>query len=65
MGVVAGTHSLSGPCREAAVEIDSSMPWIGFGFRAVLGVLLTVFGYFAMLLARSGIKEDSMIGPTT
>jgi putative transport protein len=52
MGGVAGARSHSGPCREAAVEIQSNVPWIGFpvGY-AVSGVLLTVFGYFAMLLA--------------
>ena len=39
------------PAREAAKEIDSTVPWIGFpvGY-AVSGVLLTVFGYFAMIL---------------
>jgi len=53
MGAVAGARSHSGPCREAAKEIDSSVPWIGFPVAyAVSGVLLTVFGYFAMLLAR-------------
>ena len=38
-------------CREAAKEIGSSVPWVGFpvGY-AVSGVLLTVFGYFAMIL---------------
>jgi putative transport protein len=52
MGGVAGARSHSGPCREAAKEIDSSVPWIGFPVAyAVSGVLLTVFGYFAMLLA--------------
>ncbi len=53
MGGVAGARSHSGPCREAAVEIGSSVPWIGFpvGY-AVSGILLTVFGYFAMLLAQ-------------
>ncbi|RCW78507.1 aspartate:alanine exchanger family transporter [Phyllobacterium bourgognense] len=52
MGAVAGARSHSGPCREAAVEIQSNVPWIGFpvGY-AVSGVLLTVFGYFAMLLS--------------
>jgi putative transport protein len=52
MGGVAGARSHSGPCREAAVEIQSSVPWIGFpvGY-AVSGILLTVFGYFAMILA--------------
>src|SRR5205085_11086226 len=30
MGGVAGARSHSGPCREAAVEIQSSVPWIGF-----------------------------------
>ena len=52
MGGVAGARSHSGPCREAAVEIQSNVPWIGFPVAyAVSGVLLTVFGYFAMLLA--------------
>jgi putative transport protein len=53
MGGVAGARSHSGPAREAAKEIDSSVPWIGFpvGY-AVSGVLLTVFGYFAMTLSQ-------------
>jgi putative transport protein len=53
MGGVAGARSHSGPAREAAAEIGSSVPWIGFpvGY-AVSGILLTVFGYFAMLLAQ-------------
>jgi putative transport protein len=53
MGGVAGARSHSGPAREAAAEIGSSVPWIGFpvGY-AVSGVLLTVFGYFAMLLSQ-------------
>jgi putative transport protein len=53
MGGVAGARSHSGPCREAAVEIGSSVPWIGFpvGY-AVSGVLLTIFGYFATILAQ-------------
>jgi putative transport protein len=52
MGGVAGARSHSGPCREAAKEIDSTVPWIGFpvGY-AVSGVLLTVFGYVAMILS--------------
>ncbi len=51
MGGVAGARSHSGPAREAAKEVNSSVPWIGFpvGY-AVSGVLLTVFGYFAMIL---------------
>lgn len=53
MGGVAGARSHSGPCREAAKEIDSSVPWIGFPVAyAVSGVLLTVGGYFAMVLAK-------------
>ena len=53
MGGVAGARSHSGPCREAAVEINSSVPWIGFPVAyAVSGVLLTIFGYFAMMLAQ-------------
>ncbi len=53
MGGVAGARSHSGPAREAAKEIDSSVPWIGFpvGY-AVSGVLLTVFGYLAMTLSQ-------------
>jgi putative transport protein len=51
MGGVAGARSHSGPCREAAKEIGSSVPWVGFpvGY-AVSGVLYTIFGYFAMIL---------------
>jgi putative transport protein len=51
MGGVAGARSHSGPAREAAKEIGSSVPWIGFpvGY-AVSGVLLTVFGYVAMVM---------------
>ena len=51
MGGVAGARSHSGPAREAAKEIGSSVPWIGFpvGY-AISGVLLTVFGYVAMLM---------------
>ena len=34
------------------MEIQCNVPWIGFPVAyAVSGVLLTVFGYFAMLLA--------------
>lgn len=53
MGGVAGARSHSGPAREASKEIGSSVPWIGFpvGY-AVSGVLLTVFGYFAMTLSQ-------------
>lgn len=52
MGGVAGARSHSGPAREAAKEIDSSVPWIGFPVAyAISGVLLTVGGYFAMVLA--------------
>ena len=52
MGAVAGARSHSGPAREAAKEVDSSVPWLGFpvGY-AISGVLYTVFGYFAMLLS--------------
>ena len=52
MGATAGARSHSGPAREAAAEAGSSVPWLGFpvGY-AVSGVLLTVGGYFVMLLA--------------
>jgi putative transport protein len=53
MGGVAGARSHSGPCREAAVEINSTVPWIGFPVAyALSGIMLTVFGYFAMILAQ-------------
>jgi putative transport protein len=53
MGGVAGARSHSGPCREAAVEIQSNVPWIGFPVAyAVSGILLTIFGYFAMIMAQ-------------
>ncbi|RZT97813.1 aspartate:alanine exchanger family transporter [Rivibacter subsaxonicus] len=53
MGGVAGARSHSGPAREAAVEVASSVPWVGFpvGY-AVSGVLLTVFGYVAMIMSK-------------
>ena len=53
MGGVAGARSHSGPAREAAKEIGSSVPWIGFpvGY-AVSGILLTVFGYVAMVMSK-------------
>jgi len=53
MGGVAGARSHSGPAREAAKEIGSSVPWIGFpvGY-AVSGILLTVFGYVAMVMTK-------------
>jgi putative transport protein len=53
MGGVAGARSHSGPAREAAKEVGSSVPWIGFPVAyAVSGVLLTVFGYFAMVFSQ-------------
>jgi len=52
MGGVAGARSDSGPCREAAVEVQSNVPWIGFPVAyAASVVLLTVFGYRAMTIA--------------
>jgi putative transport protein len=51
MGATAGARSHSAPCREAAEEIGSTVPWIGFSVGyAVAGVLLTVYGYVAMIL---------------
>jgi putative transport protein len=51
MGATAGARSHSAPCREAAEEVDSTVPWIGFSVGyAVSGVLLTVFGYVAMII---------------
>jgi putative transport protein len=53
MGGVAGARSHSGPAREASKEIGSSVPWIGFpvGY-AVSGILLTVYGYVAMIMSK-------------
>ena len=53
MGGVAEARSHLGPAREASKEIDSSVPRVGspVGY-AVSGVLLTVFGYFTMLLSK-------------
>ena len=53
MGGVAGARSHSGPAAKRPKEIGSSVPWVGFpvGY-AVSGVLLTVFGYFAMVLSQ-------------
>ena len=53
MAVAKARATYSGPAREAAKEIDSSVPWVGFpvGY-AVSGVLYTVFGYFAMVLSQ-------------
>jgi putative transport protein len=53
MGGVAGARSHSGPAREAAKEVGSSVPWIGFpvGY-AISGVLLTIFGYVAMVMTK-------------
>jgi putative transport protein len=51
MGATAGARSHSAPCREAAEDIGSSVPWISFSVGyAVAGVLLTVFGYVAMIV---------------
>lgn len=53
MGATAGARSHSGPAREAAKEVNSSVPWIGFPMGyAISGVLLTVFGYVAMVLKK-------------
>jgi putative transport protein len=53
MGGVAGARSHSGPAREAAKEIGSSVPWIGFPVAyAVSGILLTIFGYVAMVMTK-------------
>jgi putative transport protein len=53
VGGIAGARSQSGPAREAAKEIGSSVPWVGFPVAyAVSAVLLTVLGYVAMILSR-------------
>ncbi len=52
MGGVAGARSHSGPVPRGGGGDRQLVPWIGFpvGY-AVSGVLLTVFGYFAMVLS--------------
>ncbi len=51
MGATAGARSHSAPCAEAAAEIGSAVPWVSFSVGyAISGVLLTVFGYVAMIL---------------
>jgi putative transport protein len=53
MGGVAGARGHSVPCREAAVEIRSSVPWIGFPVaQAVSGVPVAVFGHVAPVTAQ-------------
>jgi len=52
VGAVAGARSRLDPARAAAREVGSSVPWIGFPVAyAVSVVLVTAFGYFAMILA--------------
>jgi putative transport protein len=52
MGSIAGARASSAPAREAARETGSSVPWIGFPVSyAVSAVLLTLFGYLAVVLA--------------
>jgi len=48
-----GARSHSGAAGEAATEIRSSVPWIGWpvGY-AVSGVLLTVFSHLAMVMSK-------------
>jgi putative transport protein len=51
-GAVAGARSHAECAREAAEDMDSSVPWIGFPVAyAVSGVLLTLFGYAATVLS--------------
>ena len=53
MGGVAGARSHSGPVPRSGRGDPEHVPWIGFPVAyAVSGVLLTVFGYFAMVLAK-------------
>ena len=48
-----GIRSVVTSAPEAAVEIQNSVPWIGFSVGyAGSGILLAVFGYFAMVLAQ-------------
>ena len=51
-GAVAGARSCADCAREAAQEMDSSVPWIGFPVAyAVSGVLLTLFGYAVTVIS--------------
>lgn len=48
--VVAAARDESDPAREGAAEVGSNMPPTGFSLgHPVSGMLLTVFGYFAMV----------------
>jgi putative transport protein len=52
-GGMIGIRHVVTSAPEAAVEIQSSVPWIGFSVGYVVsGILLTMSGYFAMVLAQ-------------
>jgi putative transport protein len=53
VGAVAGARSQPGPACQAAKEIGSSVPWVGFPVAyAVSAVALTACGYLAMILSK-------------
>jgi putative transport protein len=53
VGAVGGARSHAGPAREASRETASSVAWTGFPIaHAVSGILLTLFGYVAMILSK-------------
>ena len=52
IGALAGARSQEDCARGTALEVGSSVPWIGFPVAyAVSGILLTALGYAAMALA--------------
>ena len=53
LGAIAGARSQPAAAREAARELGSTVPWTGFAApQAVSAILVTSFGYVAMVLAR-------------
>ena len=52
IGALAGARAQEDCVRGTALEVGSSVPWIGFPVAyAVSGILLTALGYAAMALA--------------
>ena len=53
MGAIAGARSHGAPARNAACELGSSVPWIGFPVAHAISTLaVTVMGYVAMAASR-------------
>ena len=53
MGAIAGARSHAAPARDAARELGSSVPWLGFPVAyAVSTLVVTLLGYVAMAASR-------------